>query len=99
MTTRQDAYGDALSAIRNHVEDLGAWLAIWENRKEPDAHARRCASDAVKAIDGMLKDLHLVRARLIGEIRASDDASAARVDELLRGRQEGGGEHGNPQTS
>lgn len=43
MITRHDAYDDVLSAIRNHVEDLGVWLAIWENRKEPDARARRCA--------------------------------------------------------
>ncbi len=47
-----------LSAIRSRVEDLGAWLAIWENRKEPDAHARRCAGDAVKVIDAMLGYLY-----------------------------------------
>ena len=86
MITRQDAYDDALSAIRNHVEDLGVWLAIWENRKEPDARARRCASDA---IDAMLRDLHTVRQQLIDEIRQADEATAARADELLRG-QEGG---------
>ncbi len=74
---------DALSAIRGHVEDLAVWLGIWEARNEPDAHARRCASDAVGAIDAMLRDLYEVRARLIGEIRAADDASAARADALL----------------
>ena len=58
---RQDAYDDALSAIRNHVDDLGAWLGIWENRKEPDAHARRCAGDAVNAMDSMLRQLYLLR--------------------------------------
>ena len=90
MITRQDAYDDALSAIRNHVEDLGVWLAIWVNRTEPDARARRCASDAADAIDAMsLRDLYLVRGRLVSEIRASDDATAARAHGLLRGRREG----------
>ena len=36
----------SLSALRGHVENTAAWLAIWEARNEPDAHARRCASDA-----------------------------------------------------
>src|SRR5690349_698925 len=26
---------------------LGPWLAVWEHRQERDAHARRCASDAI----------------------------------------------------
>jgi hypothetical protein len=46
------------------------------------------------AIDAMLAELHQLRARLISEIRASDDVTAARVDELLRSRQPGAGEHG-----
>ena len=78
-----DAYDGPLSALATHAEDLGTWLGIWCNRAEPDAHARRCASDAVDAIDSMLRDLHKIRARLIGEIRRSDDLRAAAVDELL----------------
>jgi hypothetical protein len=31
----------------------------------------------------MLHELHAMRARLVGEIRASDDATAARVDAML----------------
>ncbi len=31
----------------------------------------------------MLRDLHNVRQQLIGEIRTSDDAAAARADALL----------------
>ena len=87
--SRPDAYDAPLSALRGHVDDLGAWLAIRSARDDgrPDAHARRCASDAVDAVDAMLRDLHLVRARLVGEIRASDDATAARADALLRGDQ------------
>jgi hypothetical protein len=52
-----------LSALRNHVDDLGVWLGIWEKRSEPDAHARRCASNAVDAIDSMLGHLYGVRAQ------------------------------------
>ena len=72
------------SSIRNGAEDLAVALAIWETRNEPDAYARRCASDAVDAIDAALRELHGVRARLVGEIRDSDDVSAARADALLR---------------
>ncbi len=80
-----DPYDGPLSALRGHVDDLGAWLAIWSARddSQPDAHARRCASGAVDAVDAALRELHEVRQRLTGEIRASDDASAARADELL----------------
>ncbi len=85
MNGPQDGYDSALSAIRNHVEDLAVALAIWEARREdaPDPHARRCANDAVDAIDGALAGLHKVRQLLISEIRVSDDATAARVDAML----------------
>jgi hypothetical protein len=83
-------YDAPLSVLRSSVDDLAAWLAIWEHRKEPDAHARRCAADAVKAVDTMLRDLYLVRGHLVREIRASDDARAARADALLRGHTKEG---------
>ncbi len=65
--SRADAYDGALSAIRSHADDLSAWLAIWVNRSEPDAHARPCASDAVDAIDAAIREaarhLHPARVR------------------------------------
>jgi len=76
-------YDAPLSAILSQAEDLSTWLGIWENRKEPDAHARRCASDAVDAIDAMLCHLYGVRTQLVSEIRKSDDATAARANALL----------------
>jgi len=76
-------YDAPLFVIRERIEDLGVSLAVWEHRQEPDAFARRCASDAVDAIDAMLRNLYLVRGWLTCEIRVSDDASAARADELL----------------
>jgi hypothetical protein len=79
-------YDEPLSALCEHVENLATWLAIWEHRQEPDAFARRCAADAVDAIDAMLRDLYLIRGRLTAEIRQADDATAARADELLRRR-------------
>jgi hypothetical protein len=81
-------YDGALSSIRNGAEDLAVALAIWEARDDTraDAHARRAALgavDAIDAIDAMLRALHAIRERLITEIRASDDATAVRVDKLL----------------
>lgn len=58
-----DLFDAALSAVHDAVDNLGPWLAIWEARAEPDAHARRCASDAVDAIDAALAELHGIRAR------------------------------------
>ena len=81
----RDPWDAALSAVRSSADDLGAWLAIWSARREPDAHARRCASDAVDAIDAALIELHGIRAQLVGEIRRADDQAAARVDALLAG--------------
>ena len=70
--------------LRSGIESVAVWLAVWQARREPDAHARRCALDAVDAIDAAIAELHDVRARLVAEIRESDDVSTARADELLR---------------
>jgi hypothetical protein len=46
---------------------------------------RSWLSDAVDAIDAVIRELHRVRARLVGEVRASDDeATATRANALLR---------------
>jgi len=84
MTTT--GFDAELSSVRAHVDGLGVWLRIWQARAEPDADARRCARDAIVALDAALLDLHQIRAALIGEIRAADDAAAARADALLRDR-------------
>lgn len=88
MTGSQDAYDGPLSALRNNVEDLAVALAIWQARDDakPDAHARRAASGAVDAIDAAIRELHKIRQQLVPEIRASDDATAARVDALIAER-------------
>jgi hypothetical protein len=79
--------GAAVEAIRGYIDYLGTALATWEARSEtrPDAHARRSASDAVDLIDDALAGLHALRQRLISQVRASDDAHAKAVDELLAG--------------
>lgn len=84
-----DPFDADLSALHSHVDNLGPWLAIWQARREPDAHARRCANDAIDAIDAALRALHSIRAELVGQIRQADDQSAARVDELLARTREG----------
>jgi hypothetical protein len=86
-----DPFDADLSTLCTAVDNLGPWLAIWSSRHEPDAHARRCASDAIGAIDAALVQLHSIRARLITETRQADDATAARVDALLglRGQEPG----------
>ena len=76
----------AVDALRKHAEDLRIYLTIWAARDDEKAQpdVRRAASHAMAAIDAALAELHGLRSRLVGEIRAADDATAARVDEFLR---------------
>jgi hypothetical protein len=86
MNEPYDVYGK----LEDPMGVLGVALAQWEIRDDgqPQPEIRRAASTAVDAIDAMLRDLQLMRSRLVSEIRVSDDAAAARADELLgRSRQ------------
>ena len=79
------AIGDATGRLDGHLGVLGVALAQWmardETRAEPEV--RQAANTAMDATDAMLAELHELRARLVGEIRASDDATAERVDAML----------------
>jgi hypothetical protein len=81
----QAAQGCGVEAIRKQVDDLGAALATWHARDDagPCPEARRAANVAMDAVDAALAALHALRRSLVSEIRASDDAGAVRVDELL----------------
>jgi hypothetical protein len=80
------AYDSAMSALRGHFGELEAALALWATRDDTKAQPdiRQAANDAIDAIDGALRELHGIRAELLGEVRASDDAATARAEELLR---------------
>ncbi len=88
----QAGYDDALASLADRAGYLCAALAVWSGRDDtrPQPEARRAANTAMDAVDAMLGELHALRSRLLGEIRASDDARAARVDAMLG--QAGGGE-------
>jgi hypothetical protein len=78
-----DPWDADLLAVHNAVDNLGPWLAIWQARREPDAHARRCASDAIAALDELVAAAYRIRGRLVGEVVEADRATAIRVDALL----------------
>lgn len=71
--------------LRSHLEALAVALAAWSGRDDtqPQPVVRQAGNDAVLAVDSLLRGLHTIRRRLIGEIHAADMASAARVDALL----------------
>jgi hypothetical protein len=79
------AYDSALSALHGHLGELETALALWESRDDTKAQpaVRQAANDAIDAIDAALRELHGVRAQLVGEIRVSDDATAVRAADLL----------------
>ena len=68
-----------------HCGDLAVALGMWAARDETraDPHARRAANTAMDALDAILREAHELRARLVSEIRTSDDATDRRADELL----------------
>ncbi len=78
--------------VHAKLEDPAAVLAIalgqWEDGRPPP-FARQAANTAMDTIDAMLATLHAMRARLISEIRDSDDATAARTDALLKDLKNG----------
>ena len=71
--------------LQCHLNDLDVTLAQWETRDHSKAQpeVRRAANTAMDEIDFMLRELHAMRSRLISEMRASDDATDARVDAML----------------
>jgi len=85
-----DPWDADLSVARDRIDDLGVDLSVWSYRREPDAHARRCASDAVDAIDTAIAALHRIRAGFVTEVRISDQAAAVRADELLAAKMRDG---------
>jgi hypothetical protein len=70
--------------ISELAAQLAAHLAAWHaHQPGPDMPACSAANEAIGDIDAMLRALHVIRARLTGEIRDSDDATDARVDAML----------------
>lgn len=84
------------TSLREMLNDTGALLGLmlaqWDGRETAadQAAARRAASVAIDAIDSLTRQLFQLRARLVSEIRHSDDAAAARVDALLSAPPEAG---------
>lgn len=76
---------DVYARLEDPVGVLSVALGQWETRDDTKAQpeVRRAANTAMDVIDGMLRELHQMRSRLTGEIRVSDDATAARVDAML----------------
>jgi len=79
------AIGDLAAPLGDELGVLNVNLAIWMARDDSkaDPGAREAANTAVDAIDAMLRELHAMRSRLVTEIRAADDATGRRVDDLL----------------
>jgi hypothetical protein len=73
--------GPARAALDTLSGALATWATRDDSKAQPDV--RQTANTAMAAIDTMLAELHSARSALLAEIRASDDATDARVDALL----------------
>ena len=72
---------DPMTSLRDLTGVLGVALAQWADgdAAQDKAAARRAASAAVDAIDALLRDLYLLRGRLVQEIRQADGAARRHV--------------------
>jgi hypothetical protein len=62
---------------------LGIALRQWEGRDSGGPGRRQTANEAMAVIDDMIAALHEARGELQAQMRAYDDATAARADQLL----------------
>ena len=72
---------DPVANLRDSTAVLGVALVQWADQSTaPDkAAAGRAGTTAVDAIDAMLRDLFVLRGRLVQEIRQADAAARRRV--------------------
>jgi hypothetical protein len=72
---------DPMADLRERTGILGVALVQWAERDtaRDQAAARRSGRTAVDAIDAMLRELFVLRGRLVQEIRRADDAARRRV--------------------
>lgn len=84
MTEHTDQI-DTVGELRELIETLGIAIGTWADRSDDPAKAqpreRTAAGGAVETIDAMLKGLHRLRRQLVSEVRRSDDAFMAALDE------------------
>jgi hypothetical protein len=79
--TEGGVMSDLTASLRDRTSVLGVALMQWADRgtARDKAAARRAGSTAVDAIDALLRDLFVLRGRLVREIRQADDAARPRV--------------------
>ena len=72
---------DPITSLRNQTDVLRRALEQWANRATAvdKATAKQAARTAVDAIDALLRDLYLLRGRLVQEMRHVDGADRGRV--------------------
>ena len=72
---------DAIANLRDSTGVLGVALAQWADRgtAKDKAAAGRAGATAVDEIDAMLRNLFMLRGRLVQEIRQADNAARRRV--------------------
>ena len=72
---------DPVTSLRDRTGVLGVALTQWADADaaQDKAAARRAASATIDAIDALLRDLYLLRGRLVQEIRQADGTPRPRV--------------------
>jgi len=75
---------DPLPGLRDDLGVLGEALAGWDARTGYGTAAeRKAASAAIGAVDSMLRQLYLIRGRLLREISTADAARTGRSGKVI----------------
>ena len=72
---------DLTTSLRDRIDVLCSALAQWAERDtaQDAAAARRAGTTALDAVDALVRDLYLLRGRLVQEARQADGAAGRRV--------------------
>ena len=83
LNEHQEREYNAAVRIRDRAEDLNVYLVGWQDGDRDGAARRRALTEAVDAIDTMLRTAHTLRQALVWQARDFDDEAMRRSGELL----------------
>jgi hypothetical protein len=78
--------GNLADPLEEELGVLNVNLAAWIGRDDSkaDASVPRAGHQVITSIDVLMRQLHQLRARMVGEIREDQDIAVARSDALLQ---------------
>jgi hypothetical protein len=83
LTEDQERDYRATVRIRDRAEDIAVYVATWQDESRERATRRQALTEAVDAVDAMVRAARQLRQSLVTQARDFDDESMRRSGELL----------------